>query len=111
MLRALLEARMARPADTVTQNLCLDAGYVGKGPDATDCGYVPHIRPRGEEASEIKHNPKFKPRRWIVESFHSWTNRFRKLVPRYEKTDLSYRALLSLAAAMVTLNKVIFIYG
>jgi hypothetical protein len=34
-------------------------------------------------------------------------NRFRKLIPRCGKTDLSYCALLDLAAAMITLNKVI----
>ena len=43
--------------------------------------------------------------------FHSWMNRFRKLIPRYEKTDWSCCALLDLAAAMITLNKVISIYG
>jgi hypothetical protein len=38
-------------------------------------------------------------------------NRFRKLIPRYEKTDLSCCALMHLAAAMITLNRVIVIYG
>jgi hypothetical protein len=38
-------------------------------------------------------------------------NRFRKLIPRYEKTDLSYSALLNLAASRITLDKVISIYG
>jgi hypothetical protein len=33
------------------------------------------------------------------------------LIPRYEKTDLSYIALNTLAAAMIVLNKVIVIYG
>jgi hypothetical protein len=36
--------------------------------------------------------------------FHSWMNRFRKLISRYEKTGLSYCALPNLAAAMITLN-------
>ena len=111
LIRKVLEARVARPADGTEQNICLDAGYVGKERDVSDCGYIPHIRPRGEEASEIKRNPGFKARRWVVECFHSWVNRFRKLVPRYEKTDLSYCGLLNLAAAMITLNKVIVIYG
>ena len=73
--------------------------------------YEPHIRPRGEEISEKQRNPDFKPRRWVVECFHSWTNRFRKLIPRYEETDLSYCALLELAAALITLRKVTAIYG
>lgn len=40
-----------------------------------------------------------------------WTfNRFRKLIPRHEKTDLSYIAPNTLAAAMIALNKVTSIY-
>lgn len=109
----LLDAKVARQAGgaAVTENLCLDAGYTGKGGVASARGYVPHIRPRGEEAAAIKRNPDFKARRWVVEASHSWMNRFRKLVPRYEKTDLSYCGLLDLAAGMIVLNKVIFIYG
>ena len=111
MLRRLLEARIFRPVDGAEENLCLDAGYAGKERDAADCGYIPHIRPRGGEAAKIKRDPDFKPGRRIIECFHSWMNRFRKLVPRYEKTDLSYCGLMNLAAAMITLNKVMVIYG
>jgi transposase len=108
----LLDARVAHPDDEATiENLCLDAGYVGKAKEVSARGYIPHIRPRGEEISESERNPDFIPRRWVVECFHSWMNRFRKLIPRYEKTDLSYCALLDLAAAMITLNKVMAIYG
>ena len=66
---------------------------------------------RGEEKKEIAINPEFKARRWVVERTHSWFNRFRKLIPRYEKTDCSYLALTSLAAALITLNQVMAIYG
>jgi len=72
---------------------------------------IPHIRPRGEEKMLIEKNPLFKPRRWVVEAGHSWFNRFRKLIPRYEKTDASHLALIHLAAAMITLNKCMVIYG
>ncbi|MDR3157464.1 MAG: hypothetical protein LBU11_00305, partial [Zoogloeaceae bacterium] len=61
--------------------------------------------------SPNRSNPDFIPRRWVVECFHSWMNRFRKPIPRHEKTDLSYCALLHPAAAMITLNKVMAIYG
>ena len=109
----LLDAKVVRQAggSRVTENLCLDAGYTGKADVVAARGYVPHIRPQGEEAAEIKRNPDFKARRWVVEASHSWMNRFRKLVPRYEKTDLSYCGLLDLAAGMIVLNKVTFIYG
>ena len=111
-LEALLKERVVAPADPEqTQNLCLDAGYVGKGDVAEASGFIPHIRPRGEEKQLIERDSTFKPRRWVVELTHSWFNRFRKLIPRYEKTDLSYKALCALAAAMIALNKVIGIYG
>ncbi len=110
-LEALLKGRIAKPATKdMAQNLCLDAAYVGKEETAKACGFIPHIRPRGEEKKLMEREPTFKPRRWVVELAHSWFNRFRKLAPRYEKTDLSYNALSALAAAMIVLNKVIVIY-
>lgn len=112
-LDSLLSAKQIRQDgdSPVEENLCLDAGYCGKAPVAIRHGYVPHIRPRGEEAEEIKRHPGAKARRWIVEAFHSWINRFRKIVPRYEKTLQSFYALLHLAMCLVVLNKVKVIYG
>lgn len=101
---------MAPPNKKEAQNLCLDAAYVGKEQVAQANGFTPHIRPRGEEKKLIERDPSFKPRRWVVELTHSWFNRYRKLIPRYEKTDLSYNALTALAAAMIVLNKVMVIY-
>jgi transposase len=95
---------------TTTENLCLD-GYVEKAQEVSARGSIPRIRLRGEEISESERNPDCIPRRWVVECFHSWMNRFRKLIPRYEKTDLSYCALLDLVAAMIPLSKVMTIYG
>jgi transposase len=111
MLGKTLDSRVMKPARKRKQNLCLDAGYVGKEEEVIKRGYIPHIRPRGEEENQKKRNPKHKPRRWVVECFHSWMNRFRKLIPRYEKTDLSYCGFLQLAAAIIVLNKIMVIYG
>lgn len=110
-LEALLAAKVVKAPDGISENLCLDAGYVGKAECVIAAGYTPHIRPRGEERTLIERDPNFKARRWVVELTHSWFNRFRKLIPRYEKTDLSFVGLLMLAAAMITLNKVMVIYG
>jgi hypothetical protein len=56
----LLDARGVRPADEATiENLCLDAGYVGKAQEVFARGSIPHIRPRGEEISESERNPYF----------------------------------------------------
>jgi len=111
MLASLLDARLVDPPPETTENLCLDAGYVGRDDVVEGHCMIPHIRPRGEEKLLIEKNPLFKPRRWVVEASHSWLNRFRKLIPRYEKTDASHLALISLAATMVVLNKCMVIYG
>ena len=110
-LEPLLQAAVVSPTSATQRNLGSDAGYVGKEEVIQCHGFIPHIRPRGAEKKEMETNPKFKVRRWAFELTHSWFNRFRKLIPRYEKTDCSYLALTSLAAAMITLNKIISIYG
>jgi transposase len=46
-----------------------------------------------------------------VEAAHSWFNRFRKLLVRYEKLADSYEALVHLAAAIICWRKVATIYG
>jgi transposase len=108
----LLKKRILVPQDkNQIQHVCLDAGYVGKSKLVIEHGFIPHIRSRGEEKKQIEKGSNFKARRWIVEVSHSWFNRFRKLIPRYEKTTASYEALTRLAAAMIILNKVIVIYG
>ena len=59
-----------RPAPTpeTPQGLCLDAGYDYEEVRtiAEELGFTPHIRPRGEEAKAIQHEPGFKARRWVV---------------------------------------------
>ena len=88
------------------QNLCADAGFTGTPAHeqivARD--YRPHVRSRGEEKARMKSG--YKPRRWIVEVAHSWFNRFRKLLVRFEKTDRSYLALNMLAASIICFRKV-----
>ena len=92
--------------ESIKQNLCLDAGCIGKAQLVVSHGITPHIPPRGEEKKAIEQHG-FKPKRGIVEAAHSWFNRFRKLLARYEKKYVAYRGLLHLAAAMIIMNKVI----
>jgi hypothetical protein len=98
-----------RPAPTPekTKNLGLDAGFVGKEEAVIARGYIPHIRPRGEEKLELERNPDFKARRWVVEVSHSFLNRFRKLLVRFEKTDNSYLGLIHFAFAIIVWRKLI----
>jgi putative transposase len=90
------------------KHLCADAGYVGDS--ARECmerhGYIPHVKGRGEETMEIERKPNKKARRWVVEVAHSWFNRFRKLLVRYEKLQRSFVALNQLAAAIIAFRKV-----
>jgi len=95
------------PTEENPQNLCLDAGYVGSKDDVEKRGYIAHIRPRGEEKLEIERNPDFKARRWVVEVAHSWVNRFRKLLVRFEKKDCNYQALLMFAFSFIVWRKII----
>ena len=86
-LTAVLESKIAEPLrKTQIENLCADAGYTGDelATRMREGGYMPHVRPRGEEKLAIERIPLFKARRWVVESCFSWLNRFRKLVIRYE---------------------------
>jgi len=110
LLAATLDAVIIeRPNDdTLKQNFCLDAGYVGEAAkcEIEERGYIPHVRPGGEEIEEKDKNPDFKARRWVVEVCHSWFNRFRKLLVRYEKMDRSYLGLLMLAASVIVLRKI-----
>jgi len=94
----------------ILQNLCLDAGYVGYFEHCAKRGYVPHIRPRGEEKLEIERNPDFKARRWVVEVLHSWTNRFRKLLVRFEKKADNYIGLLAFAFATIVWRRIIAVH-
>jgi putative transposase len=65
-------------------------------------GYTLHIRPRNEEAQALKRQVGFKARRWVVERTHSWMNRFRSVLIRWDKKVENYLGLLHLACAFIT---------
>jgi transposase len=112
LLPNTLDAIVVRRPDTVQPHLCADAGY--KGQAAHDAivarGYLPHVKQRREEAADLAAQ-RHPARRWVVERTHSWFNRFRKLLVSFEKTELSYVGLLSLAAALICWRQSIAIYG
>jgi putative transposase len=94
-----------RPAPTAErpQGMCLDAGY-----DYDEVyeilhtfGFTAHVRPRGEEAKAIKREAGFKARRWVVERAHSWMNRFRRLLIRWDKKPENYLAFLHFACGLI----------
>jgi transposase len=89
--------------DEGIQNMCMDKGY--DFPDIRELvknyGYTAHIKSRGEENIRIE-IPGFRARRWVVERTHSWLNRFRRLLIRWEKKIENYLAMLHLACAWIT---------
>ena len=110
-LEAVLDAIMVeRPSPPIRRHkhLCADAGYFGAPALKVieDHGYIPHVKGRGQEADELKRSSEKKARRWIVEVAHSWFNRFRKLLVRYEKLDRSFLALNHLAASIMAFRKI-----
>lgn len=111
-LELVLDEIIIERPDTV-QHLCADRGYAGEPAQKVikDRNYIPLVKQRGEEIQEMKDDPLFRCRRWIVEVTHSWFNRFRKLLVRYEKLTNTYEALLHMAAAIIAFRKAGFIYG
>jgi putative transposase len=93
-----------QPTPKRPQGLCLDKGYDYEEVRALaqEFGYTAHIRARGEEAQAIKRSARFKARRWVVERTHSWLNRFRRILIRWEKKPDNYLALLHLSCALIT---------
>ncbi len=99
-----------RPIPTLEspQGMCLDKGY-----DYTEVprllasfGFTAHIRARGEEAKAIKREAGFKARRWVVERTHSWMNRFRRILTRWEKKPQNYLAMLHIVCGYITYRQI-----
>ena len=100
--------KRTNPKSRRSKHLCADAGYRGdKARQIIEShGYIPHVASRRQEADAKRRSPKNKARRWVVEVCHSWFNRFRKLLVRYEKLERSFVALNHLAAAIIAFRKI-----
>lgn len=92
------------PTEQEPQGMPLDKAY--DSDEVRDLvkefGYTAHIRARGEEAQAIKHEAGFKARRWVVERTHSWMNRFRRILVRWEKKPENFLGLLHFVCAIIT---------
>lgn len=92
-----------QPTPEKPQHLCLDAGYdyeeVRK--IVATFGFTAHIRSRKQEAAEIQQEAGKRARRWVVERTHSWLNRFRRLLIRWDKKAENYLAFLHFACGLI----------
>src|SRR5947209_10040257 len=92
------------PSEKAPQNLCLDAAYVGDKTEQVvkQHTYIAHIRSKDEDRAQARSaDPTKKPRRWVVERLHSWLNRSRRILVRWEKLTETYEAFLHLACALL----------
>jgi putative transposase len=127
-LSALLPERPA-VTEAHPQHLCLDKAYDSQAcrQDLCQQGYTPHIpsrKPKNAPQTKPRRAPGWrtlvrrllgllgfgprntrKARRWVVERTHSWLNRFRKILVRFEKTLESHWGLLQLACATIVLQQ------
>ena len=89
------------------QHLCLDKGYYSDWVYelVEEFEYIPHIRSRGEEVKDLKNHPFKKTRRWVVERTHSWLNRFRAILIRWNKKSINYLAFIHFACALIIYKK------
>jgi putative transposase len=92
-----------KPTPEDPQGLCLDKAYVGDevAELAEAFHFTLHIPPKGKEAQRVKHQAGAKARRWVVERTHSWMNRFRGILIRWNKKPANYIALLHMAFAFI----------
>ena len=61
---------------------------------------------RIQSAGALKRDPTKKARRWVAEVAHSWFNRLRKLLVRYEKLERSFLPLNHLTASIIAFRKI-----
>jgi putative transposase len=109
MTKATLQSIVVHgPEPTIRskQHMCMDKGY--DFPEVhellEDYGYTIHIRLRGKrsENKRRKRIPTYRSRRWVVERTHSWMNRFRRLLIRWDKKVENYIGMLHFSCAWIT---------
>ena len=98
-----LVGKRPRPTKKRPQGMCLDKGYDYEEVRETlrEFGFTAHLRTRGEEAQALKRQAGVKARRWVVERTHSWMNRFRRVLIRWDKSADNYLAFLHFACALI----------
>jgi len=95
-----------KPTARKPQHFCGDKAYDDKDVRQTvaEYGYTAHIpikRRKGQKEEAPKPIPGYRARRWVVERTHSWMNRFRRLLIRWEKKVSNYVAFLHFACAWI----------
>jgi putative transposase len=90
------------PTEEQSQHFCAEKGYNYRDvrPIIRFMQMIDHIKSRGEEQSDLR-LPGYRARRWVCERTHSWMNRFRRLLIRWEKKLDNFLAFLHLACSLI----------
>jgi len=109
-LADLLDATAYDVPTAGARQLCLDRGhdYAACRETAVTHGYAPHIPPRRTAATPLPppgHPDRHPPRRWVVAVGHRWSNRFRRLLIRWEKRAATDLGFVQLAAGRIVYRK------
>ena len=111
MLAATLDGIVVErpePNEQAGQHLCLDKGYAGEPSqrEGQARGYDVHVPDKVNAKQKRKRKGgRRKARRWVVEVTHSWLNRFRRLLVRWEKKKANYLSMLYFACAIICWRK------
>jgi putative transposase len=100
-----IPVKRPKPTQRKRQHLCLDKGYTGDPVQrlVRRRRYTLHVPAKDGEPP--KRQPRGgKARRWKVERTHSWLNRARRLLIRWEKKVANYVGFLHLQFAIVALR-------
>jgi transposase len=99
----LVQMMCASPVKGKLSKLCLDLGYDYEAVRriVQVAGFEPVIMSRRDE-KQSQQQQKGRARRWVVERTHSWMNRFRRILIRWEKREDTYLAMLHLACGIIT---------
>lgn len=99
----LAQMMCAGPIQDKAGKLCLDLGYDFEEVRRVVqiAGFEPVVMSRRDE-KQSKKQQRGQARRWVVERTHSWMNRFRRLLIRWEKREDTYLAMLHFACGIIT---------
>ena len=100
---ASVVVKRPRPTKKRPQGMCLDKGYDYAEVRDTlkEFGFTAHMRARGEEARALNRQAGCRARRGVVERTHSWMNRYRRVLIRWDKKGENYLAFLHFACALI----------
>lgn len=109
LVQATLDSLVAArpdPTPDKPQGICLDKGYDYEVVRSllAEFGFTAHVRSRGEERQALAQEAGYRARRWVVERSHSWMNRFRRILVRWEKKADNYLAFLHFACGLIALR-------